>query len=150
MSSDAQGPRVLLVEDEPMNARLALDLLRDHLRCRVTHAADGRLALHAAARGGFDVILMDVRLPSMDGLEVARRIACIERRLHRRRTPMVAVTGSVMPWEVEACFAAGVDDVLPKPYRIDDFVRVVRRWSANAQMASLCHEGERDPLRLQM
>jgi two-component system sensor histidine kinase/response regulator len=128
MAPDALALRVLLVEDEPMNAQLAAEVLRDLLNCQVTLADDGLQALHEAAQGVFDLILMDVRLPAMDGLETTRRIARIERSLGRRHTPVVAVTGSVMPQEVQQCFEAGVDAVLAKPYRIADFEGVVLRW----------------------
>jgi CheY-like chemotaxis protein len=104
--------RILVAEDNPMNQQVALGLLRRQGHT-VDLVPDGRAAVEAVGTGRYDVVLMDVHMPGVDGLEATRRI----RRLSddRRRIPIIALTASVMRGETEQCLAAGMDAQLPKP-----------------------------------
>ena len=110
------GARVLLVDDHPMNRELGSTIL-GLLGCEVTLAENGALAVEAARRGDFDVILMDVHMPVMDGLAATRAIRALEGAAGR--TPIVAMTADVLPENVERCRLAGMVDYVPKPVRPD-------------------------------
>ncbi|MDB5429129.1 MAG: hybrid sensor histidine kinase/response regulator [Caulobacter sp.] len=105
----APGARVLLAEDNPINAMLARALL-EREGCTVVRAANGEEALDLAASGVFDIILMDVRMPKLSGLEAARAL-----RARGVRTPIVALTADAFEDDRQACLAAGMDDFLVKP-----------------------------------
>ncbi len=104
-----RGRTVLLVEDNPVNQRVA-QLFLERAGCDVVLAADGSEALAALERQRVDLVLMDVQMPVMDGLEATRRI-----RADGSRLPIVGLTASAMPRQVADCRAAGMDDVLAKP-----------------------------------
>jgi signal transduction histidine kinase/ActR/RegA family two-component response regulator len=104
--------RILLAEDNSINQRVAL-LMLSRLGYPADVAADGRQVLEAVQRQRYDLILMDVQMPGMDGLEATRRIRA---ELPPERQPViVAMTASVLAGHREACLAAGMDDFLPKP-----------------------------------
>jgi CheY-like chemotaxis protein len=120
--------QVLLAEDDQVNARLAYEVLT-RMHCNVTVVCDGAAALNEALQRAFDVILMDVRMPVMDGLAATRSIAAFESSRGRRHTPVVAVTAAAMRDEQQACVDAGVDAILIKPYAVRDLEHVVRQWT---------------------
>ena len=104
-----EGVRVLLAEDNPVNAMLARTLLRRE-GAQVEHVADGDAALAALARDEFDLILMDVRMPGLSGLEATQAL-----RARGVRTPVVALTANAFDDDRRACIEAGMDDFLVKP-----------------------------------
>jgi len=108
-----RGFKVLLVEDIETNAMLATYRMKQqgHL---VERRENGRDAVAAVQAGHYDVILMDVMMPEMDGLEATREIRRLERRLGRH-TPIIGLTASVLPEDHQKCIAAGMDDVQMKP-----------------------------------
>ncbi len=106
------GPRVLLADDNAINRRLAVRLL-ERRGYTVVPVADGRAAVDAAASGRFDVILMDVHMPGLDGLDATRLIR--EAEGPARHTPIIALTALAMAGDREACLAAGMDDYVSKP-----------------------------------
>ncbi len=110
------GARVLLVDDHPMNRELGSTIL-GLLGCEVTLAENGALAVEAARHGDFDVILMDVHMPVMDGLAATRAIRALEGAAGR--APIIAMTADVLPENVERCRLAGMVDYVPKPVRPD-------------------------------
>ncbi|ODT85388.1 hybrid sensor histidine kinase/response regulator [Phenylobacterium sp. SCN 70-31] len=116
--------RVLLVEDNEVNALLAGEILR-HVGLAAERVSDGAQAIEAVARGGFDVVLMDVHMPVMDGLEATRRIR--ELPGAAGRIPIVAMTANAMKSDEEACRAAGMDDFVSKPFKPDEFVGALLR-----------------------
>ncbi len=123
MKSPAAGPspglRVLLVEDNVINEKVAVALLGKR-GCRVSVAHDGQQALEACERESFDVVLMDMQMPVMDGLEASRRLRRRERETGRARLPVLAMTANAMQEDREACLEAGMDDFLAKPIRPDE------------------------------
>jgi two-component system, sensor histidine kinase and response regulator len=111
------GPplRILVAEDSAVNQKLVLELLgrRGH---SATLAINGQEAVHFWEAQPFDVVLMDVQMPELDGLEATRQIRIRERETDRR-TPIIAMTAHAMRGDRERCLAAGMDDYLAKPIR---------------------------------
>jgi PAS domain S-box-containing protein len=126
-----RGAEVLLVEDNPTNQAVATALL-ERLGCRVRLAEDGAEAVAACAAREFSVVLMDVQMPLMDGVEATRRIRAAEAAAGRRRVPIVAMTANAMAGVREAYLAAGMDDFLPKPFRADRLAEALERWAGRA------------------
>jgi two-component system, sensor histidine kinase and response regulator len=109
---DGEGMlHVLVVDDHPVNLEFAIEALR-RLGHRITPAGNGEDALRLLGRQRFDLVLLDVQMPGIDGLEVARRFRAVEQP---PRTPIVALTAHTTPEMRERCLAAGFDSVLPKP-----------------------------------
>ncbi|WP_296595382.1 PAS domain-containing protein [Phenylobacterium sp.] len=106
------GVRVLVVEDNPTNRLIATKLL-ENLGAAVETAVDGYAGVDAAARGGFDLILMDIQMPGIDGLEAARRIRALGGAA--ASTPIVALTANVLAHQRQAYLDAGMDGVVGKP-----------------------------------
>jgi CheY-like chemotaxis protein len=119
----APGARVLLVEDNPINAMLARTLLARE-GCAVDHARGGEEAVAAVRVGRYDLILMDMRMPGVSGVEAARRL-----RADGVATPVVALTANAFEDDRHACLAAGMDDFLVKPLAPDALRAVLTRWS---------------------
>jgi CheY-like chemotaxis protein len=116
--------RILLAEDNAVNQKVACSYL-SRMGYRADLATTGREALEAALREAYDVILMDVQMPEMDGLEATQRIRAL---LPRDRGPwIVALTASAMTGDAERCTAAGMNDYLSKPVRIEDLAAALRR-----------------------
>jgi two-component system sensor histidine kinase/response regulator len=124
------GARVLVVDDNDVGRRLARELLA-RLGFSVQEAADGREAVEAALAEPFDVIVMDCRMPEIDGYEATRLIREAEAG-GPRRTAIVAVTAHALAEERERCLAAGMDDYLTKPFRPNDLAQVVLAWARPA------------------
>jgi signal transduction histidine kinase/CheY-like chemotaxis protein/HPt (histidine-containing phosphotransfer) domain-containing protein len=116
--------RILLAEDHPVNRQVALGLLARHGHT-VDVVADGKAAAEAARGGGYDVILMDVHMPVMDGTEASRIIRGYAGAAGR--VPIVALSASVMKDETDLCFEAGMDEFLAKPIDPAALARVLAR-----------------------
>ncbi|MBS1825452.1 MAG: response regulator [Acidobacteria bacterium] len=118
-----QAVRVLVAEDNVVNQRLVRRFL-DRLGCTARIVTDGQEALEALRAESFDVVFMDCHMPVMDGYEATR----VLRGMEGPRIPVVAMTASVLMEDREACFAAGMDDFLAKPFSLEDFRGMVERW----------------------
>src|SRR6266699_1457237 len=116
--------RILVAEDNVVNQQLAL-LLLGKLGYRADVTADGLAALQALEREPYDVVLMDVQRPTMDGLEATRRIH--QQWSEGQRPHVIAATANAMQEEREACLAAGMDDYLPKPIRVEELAAALSR-----------------------
>jgi len=117
--------RLLLAEDNPVNLKVSLHQLNS-LGCRADVAANGAEVLAALERQAYDVVLLDVHMPVMDGLEAARRI----RRLfpdEAARPWLIALTANTMPGDREECLAAGMDDYLGKPIKVPELTAALAR-----------------------
>ena len=116
---------VLLVEDHPINQKLACSLL-EKWGHRVEIAGHGAHALDLIESGRqFDIVLMDMQMPVMGGIEATERIRCMEIERGWPRIPIVAMTANAMQSDREACLAAGMDDYLAKPIRAADLAAVL-------------------------
>jgi signal transduction histidine kinase/ActR/RegA family two-component response regulator len=113
------GLVVLVADDDPAN-RTVLTAMLDFLAVRSVVVEDGAQAIELLERQRFDVVLMDVRMPMLDGLEVTRRWREIEAGTSDRRMPIIGITGTAEVVDMRACAAAGMDDVLTKPFGVDD------------------------------
>jgi PAS domain S-box-containing protein len=118
--------RILLVEDNEINQVLARDLLK-LLGHSVTIANDGKEALADVDAADWDLILMDVQMPYMDGLEATQLIRSREQNGGKARTPIVAMTAYAMSGDRERCLAAGMDDYLSKPIEARQLRKVLKR-----------------------
>jgi PAS domain S-box-containing protein len=107
-----EGLRILVVEDNPTNRMIARKLL-ESMGAQVSTATDGQCGVEAAALGAFDLILMDIQMPGMDGLEATRRIRAMAGPA--ARTPIIALTANAMSHQHAAYRAAGMDGVVSKP-----------------------------------
>jgi CheY-like chemotaxis protein/HPt (histidine-containing phosphotransfer) domain-containing protein len=116
--------RILLAEDNAMNQKVALRLL-EQLGYRADVAGNGREALEALERRPYDVVLMDVQMPELDGLDATRQIC--ERWPEENRPHIIAMTANALPEDREACFAAGMNDYVAKPIRAEELVGALKR-----------------------
>jgi PAS domain S-box-containing protein len=116
--------RVLLAEDDPVNRTIATFLLQD-LGHVVSVAEDGAQAVELATAEAFDVILMDVQMPHMDGLEATRRIRALP---GHARTPIIAITANAFEQDRQDCIDAGMDDYVSKPIAPDQLREVMASW----------------------
>jgi GAF domain-containing protein/CheY-like chemotaxis protein/HAMP domain-containing protein len=114
--------RILLAEDNVVNQKLALRLLQQ-MGYRADLASNGIEAVESVARQTYDVVLMDVQMPEMDGLEASRRITAALPASRRPR--IVAMTANAMQGDREMCMAAGMDDYVAKPIRVDQLVEAL-------------------------
>ncbi len=127
LPADGRKLRVLVADDVAANRMVARAMLvaAGH---RVDSASDGAEALSAVERESYDVVLMDVQMPGMDGLEATRRIRQLDGS--RARVPILAVTASALPDQVAACHAAGMDGHLPKPIDRESLLAAIGRLAA--------------------
>jgi two-component system, sensor histidine kinase and response regulator len=139
------GTSILLVEDNPINQEVALEMLQK-TKATVTIATNGREAVELTHTQNFDLILMDLQMPVMDGLEATRRIRAVEAegqgsevgdqvsgvspRPSRHRTPIIALTAAVMEADRHKAQNAGMDGHLAKPINSAQLYRSLSRWLA--------------------
>lgn len=119
---------LLLVDDNAINRELIIACL-DGLPYAITIAENGAEALKHFNATQFGMVLMDVQMPVMDGLEATRQIRRIEQREHRPHTPIMGVTANASPADQAAGFDAGMDDFMAKPIRFKELVTRVERWT---------------------
>ena len=120
------GARLLLVEDEPINQEVARELL-EHVGLRVELAEDGRQAVAMVQQAHYDLILMDVQMPNLNGLEATRQIRALPAYA---RTPILAMTASAFDEDRQRCLAAGMSDHLAKPFDPPLLFESLARWLA--------------------
>ncbi len=121
---EARAPRVLVVDDHPVNREVARIML-EAFGCDVVEVCDGQEAVDAVAGQPFDLVLMDVRMPHMDGLEATRRIRALPGP--EAGLAVVAMTADAMPEDVVRCVAAGMNAHMPKPINQAGLLAVVNR-----------------------
>jgi signal transduction histidine kinase/CheY-like chemotaxis protein len=119
--------RLLLVVDDNATNRVVLQGLLRKLGCRSVTAEDGSGALRALSEKAFDAVLLDMRMPGMDGTEVVRRLRDPASPAHLRRLPVIAVTAQAMKGDRERHLALGIDDYLVKPFSSRELGESLRR-----------------------
>jgi CheY-like chemotaxis protein len=129
--------RILLTEDNVVNQRLALRILQKEGH-NVVVAGNGREALEKLSKSEFDVVLMDVQMPDMDGFEATAAIRKTE-IVTKHHMPVIAMTAHAMTGDRERCLAAGMDDYVSKPIRASALLDICEKYSglAQAQVVSL-------------
>jgi len=123
---DFKQPRILLAEDDATNQRVAMLMLK-RLGYTANAVSNGREAIQAIKHQNYDLVLMNIVMPEIDGLEATRKI----RKLGYNRLKIIAITAYVFPGAKEMCIAAGMDDYIPKPVRIDDLANVLEKFQSN-------------------
>lgn len=134
-----RGRSVLLVEDNAINQIVATELLRDEAGMHVTIAEDGVEALHLLFIQSFDLVLMDIQMPGMDGLEATRRIRQDPRHT---KLPVIAMTAHALASDRSACLAAGMNDCVIKPFEPQVLFTVLARWLHEDQGAQASGQAE--------
>ena len=124
LDSLAERLRALVVDDVATN-RLVMETLLAPLEVDVTCASSGQEALDILTRERFDLVLMDVQMPGMDGVETTQQLRLSEQRAGRAKTPVVAVTANVLPEQVAAYKSAGLDEHLAKPVKREELVELL-------------------------
>jgi CheY-like chemotaxis protein len=120
-------PAILLAEDNAINQRIATLMLTE-LHARLDVAQNGREAVERALNGAYDLILMDLQMPEMGGIDATLAIRAAEQAGGRRRVPICALTAGVLNNERERCLQSGMDDFLSKPIMKAQLIEVCRRW----------------------
>jgi CheY-like chemotaxis protein len=124
--------RVLLAEDNPINQKVELRML-ERVGYRADAVASGIEALAALERRPYDVVIMDVQMPEMDGLEATRRLRA--RFAGTGRPQVIAMTANAMEGDREACLAAGMDDYVAKPVRLEALAATLERAARRLRAA---------------
>jgi CheY-like chemotaxis protein len=132
--ASVNNAHVLLAEDNELNRKVILAMLK-HLGYKADTALNGIEVLVALRHKQYDLILMNVGMPEIDGIEVTRQI----RRAFRNGPKIIAVTAYALPGMKQKCLAAGMDDFITKPFRIDELDAILR----NVVCLILVHENDR-------
>src|SRR5690349_19980669 len=120
-----QGMSVLLVEDHPIHQQIARELL-ETAGMRVSITSVGAEALRAIDQAPLDVVLRDMQMPVLDGLEATRRLRADPRNV---RLPVIAMTANAMRHDREACLGAAMNEHVAKPIDVVELFGAIRRWS---------------------
>jgi CheY-like chemotaxis protein len=122
-------PAVLIVDDDPTHRRL-MEMIAELIEINPIIVENAEEALEVFVTQTFDIILMDWRLPEMDGCECTQEMRRLEKVQNRTiKTPIIAVTAKVMPGDREICLKAGMDDYLPKPFTLEHMDAMIKKWS---------------------
>lgn len=119
--------KLLLAEDNPVNKMVAMKMLKS-FGLEATHASNGRVACELYRENEFDVVLMDIQMPEMDGHEATVCIRQCEAEQKRKQTPVIALTANVLSEDRARCFSSGMNDFLSKPIRMTDLHETLKRW----------------------
>lgn len=125
-----QLARILVVEDNKVNQAVVVAMLKK-MGLRAEVAENGQEALDVLAQREYDLILMDMQMPVMDGLEATRQLRL--REMGDRRTPVIAMTANVMSEDQASCLDAGMDDFVAKPIQAELFQQALNRWLVSRQ-----------------
>ncbi|HYL11032.1 MAG TPA: two-component regulator propeller domain-containing protein [Candidatus Acidoferrales bacterium] len=143
LKEEKRRSRILLAEDNPVNQTLALRLLEKR-GYTVTVVGDGRAALQALEREPFDLVLMDVQMPELDGFQATGAIRAKEKSTGSRHIPIVAMTAHALKGDEERCLSAGMDAYISKPIRTSDFFTTIETVLARYRQADV-GETTQDP-----
>ncbi|OPY49606.1 MAG: hybrid sensory kinase in two-component regulatory system with RcsB and YojN [Methanosaeta sp. PtaU1.Bin060] len=125
-SEGGDRPSILLVEDTPVNQKVALKML-NHLGYQADLATNGLEALHALKQRLYDIVLMDIHMPQMDGLQATKAIR--GELPHADQPYIIAITAYATRFDRAMCMSAGMDDYLSKPFTVEDLKLALFRYS---------------------
>ncbi len=121
--------RVLVVEDNPVNQKVAIGMLKRHGHT-VTLVTNGLEALGAYGESRFDIVLMDVQMPVMDGLSATQAIREIEAQRGGAHLPIIGLTAHALPSDQTRCLEAGMDGFLSKPFKLDELLSLMQELTS--------------------
>lgn len=147
MRENPSDKRILIVDDDPDNCSLAALFLKDLKSAQgnalvIEIANNGMEALAAAQKHRFDVILMDIQMPVLDGFEATEAIRAFERNNRFRRTPILAVTAHTMANYRELCLQKGLDDYMSKPVKKQQLQDFVQKWLDHKPLVLIADDSE--------
>lgn len=122
------SPRVLLVEDDPICRKIGSKML-EMMGCKITAAADGLEAIRQMQNREFDIVLMDIRMPNLDGLSATKHI-----RQHDQKTPIISMTAHFTEQDCLSYLATGMNDILEKPLSKESFIALINRYCYHLKM----------------
>jgi signal transduction histidine kinase/CheY-like chemotaxis protein len=124
IEAPVRAARILAVDDNRTN-RVLIQALLEPLGLDITLATNGREAVEVFAAEAFDIVLMDIQMPIMDGVAATKAFRTLETRQDRSRTPILALTANVMPHQIESYLAAGMDGYVAKPFKAEALVQAL-------------------------
>ena len=133
-SRSFSGAKILLAEDNLVNQKLAVGVLKK-LDCKPVLVTNGREAIEALQSRDFDLILMDVQMPELDGLQATRKIRELEQ--DEAHIPIVAMTAHAMAGDRDKCLEAGMDDYLSKPVRVKELTTMLTKYLTDDEAGSI-------------
>lgn len=124
MMESLKGIRILIAEDNPFNQMIAQDDLSFYIEnVKIETVENGALAIEKFKTSSFDLILMDVQMPQMNGFEATKKIREIESAQERvTAIPIIAMTASLLKTEIDSCYNAGMNNYIPKPYKLEELI----------------------------
>lgn len=129
LARDFKGNSILVVDDEPVNRMLATTFLADKALQQVETVEDGAQALEALQHKSYDLILMDMQMPVMNGLEATEKIRQLANGVN---VPIIAMTANAYKDARDRCIAAGMNDLISKPYRMKELHAIVLKWISSS------------------
>jgi len=124
----AADKRILLTEDNKINQMASIEILKNLGLKNVTLAENGKQAFEMICKNSYDIVLMDIQMPIMDGYQATRKIREMETEKQLNRVPIIAQTANAMKGDKEKCFKAGMDDYISKPINKNELIKMLHRW----------------------
>lgn len=119
---------ILIAEDNEINQKV-LKAIFEKNKYQYEIASDGLQAYNLMKQKNFDLILMDCQMPILDGFQATKMIRETELKINKSRCPIVAITANAMSGDKEKCLEAGMDDFLAKPFKSQDILKIIEKWS---------------------
>ncbi|MDR0969322.1 MAG: response regulator [Lentimicrobiaceae bacterium] len=126
MDDSKKNIHILLFEDNELNQKFAIAVI-NRLGHTVDLAENGLIGVEKYKKGSYDLILMDIQMPEMNGIEAAKAIREIENK-EGKHTPIIAVTAFALDQDRRNCYEVGMDDFLTKPYKLNDLAEKIKRF----------------------
>ncbi len=128
------APQILVAEDNMVN-RMVIERMLEPYKCAVTFAENGEQAVSAYKNSAFDIVLMDISMPIMDGATATKTIRAFEQAQNKERSPIIALTAHVMEGDKERFIDAGMDDYMSKPITQNKVAAVLKEWLGEHQLS---------------
>ena len=127
ISANFHGKHALVADDYIINQELTKEMM-EIMGCVVDVAENGFETLDKYQKNNYDIIMMDVQMPEMDGYEVTRKIRELEKSTGKSRITIIAITANAMPGDQEKCLDAGMDDYISKPIRGENLENILTKY----------------------